>query len=214
MIKNPVFIGLNTSEYDDIIACGKAYEKSYAADEVIFSMGSVTKEFCLVLSGSVNIENIDLWGNRLILHNLGVQQIFAETYAFCGAAMMVNVRAAEPCRILFINAENLLSSKNKERSWYMQLLQNFLRLSAQKNLAWSNRMFCITSKGVRSRVMSYLSAEALKCGSSEITIPFSRQELADYLNIERSALSKELGRMQKEGLLNFKKNHFQLLNIK
>lgn len=214
MLKNIIFADLKQSEYEEIMKCGKAYEKSYPADAVIFNMGSVVREFGIVLSGSVNIENIDLWGNRLILHNLGKDQIFAETYALCGAAMMVNVRAAEASRILFIDAEYLFSSKNKARSWYTKLLYNFLRLSAGKNLAWSGRIFCITSKGVRSRVMSYLSAEALKSGSDEITIPFSRQELADYLNVERSALSKELGRMQKEGLLSFKKNHFKLLNIK
>lgn len=214
MLKNPVFFGLEPEEYEEIINCGNAYEKSYAADTVILHMGSIVREFGIVLSGSVNIENTDLWGNRLILHNIGENQIFAETYAFCGAALMVNVRAAENSRILFINAENLLNSKNSERTWHIKLLYNFLRLSANKNLAWSNRMFCIAAKGVRSRVMSYLSAEALKCGSSEITIPFSRQELADYLNVERSALSKELGRMQRDGLINFRKNHFQLLSVK
>ena len=84
-------------------------------------------------------------------------------------------------------------------------------MTAEKNLAWSGRMFCIAHRHIRSRVMHYLSDQAVQKGSREFTIPFDRQQLADYLHVERSALSKELGKMQREGILTFHKNRFHLL---
>lgn len=124
---------------------------------------------------------------------------------------MVDVTAARDSKVLFVDLGVLLTPGNHGKSWYPKLLQNLLVLSTQKNLAWSTRMVCITSKSIRTRVMTYLSAEAVRRGSMEFTIPFNRQQMADYLNVERSALSKELGHMRKEGILTFRKDHFHLL---
>ena len=88
-----------------------------------------------------------------------------------------------------------------------------LVLSTSKNLAWSNRVFCISSKSIRARIMTYLSSEAVKRGTMKFVIPIDRQQMADYLNVERRALSKELGRMQKEGILTFRKNQFHLHHV-
>ncbi|MFR9144197.1 MAG: Crp/Fnr family transcriptional regulator, partial [Lentihominibacter sp.] len=92
-------------------------------------------------------------------------------------------------------------------------LHNMLLMSTNKNLGLSNRIFCTSSKNIRSRVMTYLSSEAVKSGSMDIVIPFNRQQMADYLNLERSALSKELGKMRDEGILEFRKNRFRLFRL-
>lgn len=208
---NPIFRDIGQEEVEEMRACGGVRLSDYRKDEVIFHVGDVTSEFGVLLSGKIHIENIDLWGNRMILHNIAVGQAFAETYAFCGVPLMVDVTAVEESKVLFLNIGLLLAEKHRDRTWHPKLLYNLLLLSVHKNLAWSSRMFCITPKQVRARVMTYLSSEAIRRGSRTVTIPFDRQQMADYLNVERSALSKELGRMKKEGILDYHKNTFQLL---
>ena len=80
----------------------------------------------------------------------------------------------------------------------------------QKNLLLSNRIFCTSPKTIRSRLLTYFSRLSVKYGSSTIQIPFNRQQLADYLNLDRSALSKELGKMQQDGLIEYHKNMIYL----
>ena len=164
----------------------------------------------IVLSGSVFVENTDLWGNRSILSKITPGQVFAETYAFCREPMMVNVTAAEASTVLFFNLQNLDQTADGDDAWLSQLRSNMLRISMQKNLTLSNRIFCTTPKTIRERVLVYLAAQSAKTGADTFTIPFDRQGLADYLNLDRSALSKELGKMQKEGILEFHKNKFTL----
>lgn len=208
---NPIFSGITDEEYGEMVTAGWIRLATYQKEAALFRIGDITRELGILLTGSIHIELMDLWGNRMILHNISPGQAFAESYAFCGAPMTVDVTAVEACQVLFLHVERLLSDAQQHKSWYRKLLYNLLTLSTQKNLAWSNRMFCISSKHIRTRVMTYLSSEAVRHSSTEFTIPFDRQQMADYLNVERSALSKELGRMCREGILTFRKNHFRLL---
>lgn len=212
-INHPVFDKITQEEYDELISCGGIRAVEYKKGAVLFQTGDQTEEFGILLSGKIHIENIDLWGNRMILHNISEGQAFAETYAFCKVPIMVDVTAVEDSKVLFVDIGILLSCGNQAKLWYNKLLYNLLVLSTEKNLAWSSRVFCIASKSIRTRVMTYLSSEAVRCGSTEFTVPFDRQQMADYLNVERSALSKELGRMQKEGILTFRKNKFHLYRV-
>ena len=121
------------------------------------------------------------------------------------------MRTAEAdCKVLMVNLDVLFSESTKGKTWREKLVYNLLSFSANKNLVLTDRIFCISSKGIRTKVMTYLSAEAVRAGSKQFTIPFDRQQMADYLNVERSALSKELGRMRKEGLIDSCKNRFTL----
>ena len=161
-------------------------------------------------AGSVNIENIDLWGNKSILSHVPAGQVFAETYAFCGEPMMVDVVAAEETEVLFLNMDVLIHTPHPDSEWQPVLVQNLLNISLHKNLALSERIFCTSPKTVRGRLLLYLSNQAAKAGSKSFRIPFDRQGLADYLNLDRSALSKELGKMRDEGILETTKNEFTL----
>lgn len=164
-----------------------------------------------MLAGSVTIESNDLWGNRTILSLAGEGSIFAETYALLeNEPMLVDVVANEDSRILMINAGRREMQLHGSESWMLKYMTNFLAISAQKNLNLSGRSFHTAPKTIRGRVMSYLNAVALKKHGNTFAIPFDRQQLADYLNLDRSALSKELGKMQREGLITVRKNHFQL----
>lgn len=205
-----LFHNITDQEYRELASKGCIRTAEYDKDSVILHTGDNTDEFGILLAGEIHIESIDLWGNRIILHNLSAGQAFAETFAFCKVPAMVDVTAVQNCRVLFVNLGKLLMPDNRQCSWYSKLMQNLLILSTRKNLAWSTRILCISSKSIRARVMTYLSGEAVRHGSTEFDIPFDRQQMADYLNVERSALSKELGRMKKEGIVTFRKNHFLL----
>lgn len=206
----PLFHGISEDGRKALLASGSLRTAFFEKNQIVYHMGSRVHELGIVLSGGVFIENTDLWGNRSILSKITPGQVFAETYAFCREPMMVNVTAAEASTILFFNLRTLEQTTAAEAAWQTQLRSNMLRISMQKNLILSNRIFCTTPKTIRERVLVYLSAQAAKAGSDTVTIPFDRQGLADYLNLDRSALSKELGKMQKDGILTFHKNNFTL----
>ena len=168
----------------------------------------------VVLAGSVFIENDDIWGNHSILDRAGRGEIFAETYAAIpGQKLMVNVVAAEEARILFLDVGRILKVCSNSCVFHHTLIENLLKLSAEKNLRLSKRIFHISSKSIRGRLLSYLSYQAMENGKKEFDIPFNRQQLADYLGVDRSAMSNELGKMQKDGLIEVKRNHFRILDV-
>ena len=208
--KTPLFQGIGETALAEMFTCGGARCKTYAKGEVLLRAGCITREVGIVQAGGVNIENIDLWGNRSILSHVPAGQVFAETYAFCGEPMMVDVVAAEETEVLFLNMDVLIHTPHPDSEWQPVLVQNLLNISLHKNLALSERIFCTTPKTVRGRLLLYLSNQAAKAGSKSFRIPFDRQGLADHLNLDRSALSKELGKMRDEGLLETTKNEFTL----
>ena len=165
----------------------------------------------IVLSGSAQIENNDIWGNTSILGLVKPGEVFAEAYACVPREpMMVDVVAAEETEVLFLNMDDLIHTPHPDSEWQPVLVQNLLNISLHKNLALSERIFCTAPKTVRGRLLLYLSNQAAKAGSKSFRIPFDRQGLADHLNLDRSALSKELGKMRDEGILETTKNEFTL----
>ena len=166
----------------------------------------------LVLEGTVRIESNDMWGNRTILSHVGEGQVFAETYAMAkDEPMLVDAVANEKCKILMLRIGSLGSCSQDPSPWRTKLTTNILDVFIRKNLMLAGRSFHTSPKSIRGRVMAYLNSVSLQNGSNEFDIPFDRQQLADYLNVERTALSKELGKMQKDGLITAKKKHFILL---
>lgn len=213
LLKTALFKGMDKDELGQSLHALHARERHFDKGETILHVGRSTHEMGLVLSGSVRIESLDEMGNRTILNLIVPGQYFAEAYALLGnEPTLVEVAANEPTRILFLDLQNLKPGSCRCGGWETKVLYNLTLLGAQKNLALSRRSFFTSSRTIRSRVLAYLRFAALKKGSRVFEIPFDRQQLADYLNVERSALSKELGRMKKEGLIAFEKNHFELLD--
>ena len=191
----------------------QAREKQYKEDAVVLAAGNTTEWMGLVLEGSVTIESNDVWGNRTILSHVGEGEFFAETYAWLSdVVVLVDVVANENCRILFLKVKNLQTLSSVNHAWAAKLTSNLLTISTSKNLALTGRSFHTAPKSARGRIMSYLNTVSLQKRSREFDIPFDRQQLADYLNLERTAMSKELGRMRDEGLIRTRKNHFILLS--
>lgn len=211
-IQTPLFRGIRDEAFEQMRQYGGVRQKQFGKGETIFHTGDTVHELGIVLSGSVNIENIDLWGNKSILSHIPAGQVFAETYAYCGEPMMVDAVADEDTQVLFLNLDRLLRTPHPECGWQQVLNNNLLSISLHKNLALSERIFCTSPKTIRGRLLLYLSNQSAKTGSRTFTIPFNRQALADYLNLDRSALSKELGKMRDEHLLLVEKNTFTLLD--
>lgn len=206
-----LFRGTDAEEAKAMLSCLSAREKQYLKGETIFRAGECVESMGLVLSGGVNISMDDLWGNSTILSHVSPGQLFAETYACIpGEPLMVNVTAGEPSGILFLNAAKLLTACKNACPYHNTLIRNLLQISAMKNLALSRRSLHTSPKSIRGRLISYLSEQARRSGSLRFDIPFNRQQLADYLGVDRSAMSSELGKMRKEGILSFEKNHFLL----
>ncbi|MDO5021862.1 MAG: Crp/Fnr family transcriptional regulator, partial [Eubacteriales bacterium] len=183
-------------------------------DEIIFSAGSTIKEIGLVQKGSVNIVINFYWGSSQIIGHIEKGDIFGENYAaILGKELMPDVVAAEDSEILFMDLRALLTMCQQGCAYHQGLIYNLLKISAQKNLELSLRMMHTAPRGTRDRLLSYFSAQAALHGSSHFKIPFDRQQLADYLGVERSAMSNELSKMRREGLISFKKNDFTLKEV-
>ena len=216
LFHTPLFLGITESEFETMKELHSMRSSFFFKNGTIFHTGDLIHEIGIIESGSVNIENIDLLGNKSILSNISQGQIFAETYAICHEPMLVDVVAIEDTQVLFADLDILLSNRGKLpfveilEKIKLKIMQNILKLSVQKNLVLSNRIFCTSAKTIRSRLLTYLSMESVKAGNTTFQIPFDRQQLADYLNVDRTALSKELGKMRTDGILDFYKNKFTL----
>jgi len=210
-----IFKEMSEEEIQSALDILRYEEKSYKKGETILHAGSTTKKMGMVLSGSITIESIDILGNKTILSYIGAGDFFAETYAFlANEPMAVDVCANENCRVFFLNIGNITNERySASESWKAKLTANLLTISTQKNLLLSNRIFHTSSKTIRGKLISYLSFISIKKQTNEFKIPFDRQQLADYLNVDRTSLSKEIGKMQKEGLIVCKKNRFVLNTI-
>lgn len=206
-----LFRGMKPGEVESMLECLKAKTRKYKKGEVIFPVGEKTNSMGFVLSGVVSIEIDDVWGNKSIWTHVTSGHVFGETHASLPSEpMLVSAVAAENAEVLFLNIGRLMKICQENCACHTKMIQNLLTIMAQKNLGLSRRMAHLAARSIRGRLSSYLSFESVQRGSLEFTIPYNRQQLADYLNVDRSALSNELSKMQKEGLLRTEKNYFCL----
>ena len=201
----PLFRGLNEPELKSALDELGATTRCFAAGSVLLSVGERPKWLGILLSGRAEIGQEDFWGNRNLMAVLEPGELFAESFACAGTPAGVSVTAREECEVLILNVSRLLSSGQRA------IIANLVAALAGKNLRFHAKLTHMGQRTTREKLRSYLSAEARRQGSAEFDIPFDRQELADYLAVERSALSAELGRMRREGVLETRRSHFHLL---
>lgn len=209
--KSDLFRDISPEEINQMLTCLECHVKTYQKGEYIYHMGDQTGHIGLILTGSANIEHSDIWGNCVILDNVSAGHIFGEAYACSsGEALMVNVVAAQKTEILFLYVEKVLKTCSPTCAHHSKLIRNLLMVMASKNLGLTRKINHIMPKTIRGKLRSYLSFQALKQNSRQFTIPFNRQQLADYLGVDRSAMCHELSKMQQEGLIAVQKNKFSL----
>lgn len=207
----PLFEGTAAGEVAGMLGCLGARERGYAAGERIHHMGERIREAGLVMEGSVRIESVDIWGNVSVIGTRGPGQLFGEAYAAVpDEPLMVEVVAAEDCRVMFLAVSKVLTTCPRACPNHGRASANLTRIIARQNLALSRRIFHVAPKTIRGKVLAYLSDQAERAGSHEFDIPFDRQQLADYLGVDRSALSAELSRMARNGILETRRSHFVL----
>lgn len=210
LARAPLFHNLGPPQIRQALSSLGAYVKSYDRNAPILHAGDTASHMGLVLSGGVRIEHDDAWGGKSVFSHVGPGGMFGETYACLpGQPLLVTAVAAEPSRVLFLDARPLRAGDPGDPA-LRQVLANLLQVSLRKNLELSRRMLHTSSKTIRGRLLSYLSEQALLAGGLQFTIPFNRQQLADYLGVDRSALSNELSKLRRDGMLTFSRSTFAL----
>lgn len=206
-----LFSGISEEELTAMLSCLGTKTGSFPKDTFLLRAGDTAESVGLVLSGSVLIVQEDIWGNRNILSKAGAGQTFAAAYACApGSLLNVSVLAETPVTAMFLNVKRVLNVCPSACEHHSRIIRNLLGELAEKNLRFGEKLTHMGQRTTRAKLMSYLSAEAQRLGTCEFDIPFSRQQLADYLAVERTGLSQELGKMRSEGLLDFHKSHFIL----
>lgn len=206
-----LFAGISDREIEAMLACLGAETMEYRKGSYILCAGDTAEALGLMMEGRALILQDDFWGNRNIISSIEKGQSFAETFACApGAILNISVAAESPCTAMFLNVKRLLTVCPSSCEHHSRIIRNLLSDLAGKNLRFNEKLTHLGQRTTRAKLLSYLSAEAQKHGSFEFDISFSRQQLADYLFVERSGLSLELGKMRDDGLLEFHKNHFIL----
>lgn len=206
-----LFNGIRRSDLEKMFSCLCIQEKKYKKGEIIYHQGSIIKDIGLILSGRVQSVNVDIMGNNNILLLMHPGEIFSLAYATLrNKPMMVDIIAIEDCCILHLDMEKIFRICELPCQCHIQIMKNLLEISAEKNIGLSQKITETSAKTIRGRILTYFTREISEQGTHELIIPLNRQQMADYLNVERSALSKELGRMKKEGMIDYHRNIFRI----
>jgi len=207
-----LFFGIPPKDLEALCGCVKARVKTYQRDSFVFHSGDDVGSVYLLISGNVHIVNEDFWGNRSIVETMYEGTLFGEAYVLSlKKHHIVSVVAAEDSVILEMEPEKLFASCPENCACHAKLVQNALQILSKKIVRLTEKTIHIMRRTTREKLLSYLSKCAVQENSSAFYIPYSRQQLADYLCVDRSALSGELSRLQKQGLIKYRKNYFELL---
>lgn len=205
--------GIKAQDMPRLFGCLKARCQDFRRDQFLLRAGDSQDELGILLTGSVSVVREDYWGNRSLVQKLGPLDIFAESYALSGSApLRVSVVAGEDSRVLWLDGPLMLERCQKNCEFHQRLLLNLTQSMAQKNLALSRKIELLALRSTKEKLLNYLSQEALLQGSDRFSITLSRQELADYLCVDRSAMCAMLSRLKREGALDYHRNHFRIPN--
>lgn len=207
-----LFEGIRMEDLQAMMGCIGGRVLQVAKGQSVFREGDPATHVGLVLTGSVQMVREDYYGNRSIVAHIAPAQLFGETYACAGAASLpISIVADTDTQVLLMDCRRITTSCSSACAFHSRIIYNLLRLVATKNLVFDQKIQVTSQRTTREKLMTYLLSQAKLQGSSSFTIPYDRQSLADYLEVERSGLSAEISKLRKEGLLESEKNRFTLL---
>ena len=210
--KCPLFAGVEERDIAAMLRCLDARREQYDKGALILAAGDPATWVGVVLSGAVELQRMDYDGSRRILAHLTPGQLFAEAFACAGVeAISVDVAAVEDTEILRLDVWRITHSCSNACAFHGRLIYNLLRVVSEKNLLFHRKLEVTAKRTTRERLLTYLELCAQDSGARRFTIPLDRQALADYLGVDRSGLSAEIGRLRAEGVLESRKNEFVLL---
>jgi CRP-like cAMP-binding protein len=183
------------------------FDKKYT----VMAEGSVAKYVAVVLSGSVQLMRVDIYGNRSIISKVTQGQMFAEEFACAKRELPISAVADKPSEIMLIKCDRILHTCANGCGFHHRLIYNLMNCMARKNIEFHQKIEVVSKRSTSERLLAYLSMEAKRQGRNEFDIPFDRQELADYLEVDRSGLSVQISKLADQGVLKYRKNHFELL---
>lgn len=209
---SPLFQGVEDGDLEAMLGCLGAAERKYRKNDVILLAGTRVTSVGILVDGNAQITRDDAEGNRAILSELGKADLFAEAYVAAGSMEVpITVIATSDCRIVWVPFNKIVGTCSNACGFHKTLVQNMMRVIAQKNIWMNEKMRILSCKTTKEKLMTYLSDYSERVGKNKFKIPFSRNELADFLSVDRSAMSRELSRLRDEGYLNYHKNEFELL---
>lgn len=210
--RTKLFEGLENEEIISMLSCLGAKLNTYKKGEYVLRQGEYLSNVFILVEGNLHIQNDDYWGNHSILRQISPGEMFGESYiAPESGALLNDVVAITDSTVIFFDLKKILAACSSACKFHTMVVQNMFFAISEKNRKLVQKMGHISKRTTREKLISFLSEEAKKHNSSNFTIPFNRQQLADFLSVDRSAMSKELCKMRDEGLLEFDRNFFELL---
>ena len=208
-----MFAGVGEHEIEAMLSCLNAKLRVYEKGEYILRQGDCLNEIIVLVDGGLHIQKDDFWGNRSILGDIAVGEMFGEAYVAPESGGLLNdVVAVVESTVIFFDVKRIISTCSSACAFHTKVVQNMFFAISDKNRKLVRKLNHVSKRRTREKLFSYLSEEAKRNNSTSFEIPFNRQELADYLSVDRSAMSNELCKMRDEGLLAFNKNGFTLLS--
>ncbi len=209
--QSAIFDGIGTDNLSALLSCLGAKRRRLARGEALMLTGDKADRIGILLSGALSVSTYDLEGRRTIIKRIGPTEIVAAAQSLSGAeAMSVDVEADENSDVLLVKTERILSPCENACMFHVRLVRNLMKTLAVKTIELNRKIEILSHRSTQDRLMAYLRSVAQQKGSAEFDIPFDRQQLADYLCVERSALSAEISRLSKLGLITSRKSHFTL----
>ncbi|MEZ3503535.1 MAG: Crp/Fnr family transcriptional regulator [Lachnospiraceae bacterium] len=210
--RTQIFAGVGNDEIASMLLCLDAQLHHYKKGEYVLREGEHLSDIMILVNGRLLIQKDDYWGNRSILEQISMGEMFGEAYIAPESGPLLNdVAAAEDSAVIFLNAKRIMTTCSSACRFHTMVVQNLFFSISEKNRKIVRKLSHMSKRSIREKLISYLSEEATRQNSSSFTIPFNRQQLADFLFVDRSAMSNELSKMRKEGLLEFERNRFKLL---
>ena len=212
LLRVPLFRDIAPEDLSALLRCLGAGQRDFHKGDTILSEGTVTHHIGILLSGQALIQHSDAWGSNSLLGTVPPGGVFAESYACIpGQPLLISVTAVEDTQVLFLDITRVLSPCSSTCAFHTQLVRNLLSVCAEKSFQLSQRILHTASKSIRGRLMSYFSDCVKRAGSRSFQLPFGRQQLADYLGVDRSALCAELSKIQRDGLIRYRRNEIYVL---
>ncbi len=210
--KTKLFSGVGEDDVASMLSCLGARLEGYKKGEFVLRQGEHLSDIVVLVEGKLHIQKDDYWGNRSILGLIDVGEMFGEAYVSPESSVLLNdLVAVEDSTAIFFDVNRIITTCPSACRFHLMVVQNMFFSISEKNRKLVQKLGHMSKRTTREKLISYLSEEAGRQNSSSFSIPFNRQQLADFLSVDRSAMSNELCKMRDEGLLEFEKNRFSLL---